>query len=261
MQESNNSWRVAAKTWHFVEAKLVGLWSPEQISGYLAVNGQATVSHECIYQRIYADKRAGGDLHLALRCQKAKKRRYGGRGRRGTIPNQVSIDARPAVVEKRARYGDWEGDTVIGANHQQALVTLNERKSRYTLIGKVTRKTALAVSDAMISLLTPFTDCVHTLTTDNGKEFAQHERIAKEIDAKFYFAHPYSSWERGANENMNGVIRQFFPKKMRFEPITEKDVKFAMDSLNHRPRKCLNYKTPHEVFMKQLQSHHHDVAL
>jgi len=261
MQESNNSRRVAAKTWHFVEAKLVALWSPEQISGYLAVNGQVTISHECIYQHIYADKRAGGDLHLTLRCQKIKKKRYGGRERRGTIANQVSIDARPSVVEKRARYGDWEGDTVIGANHQQALVTLNERKSRYTLIGKVTRKTALAVSNTMISLLTPFTDCVHTLTTDNGKEFAQHERIAKEIGARFYFAHPYSSWERGANENMNGLIRQFFPKKMRFESITEKDVTFAMDSLNHRPRKCLNYKTPHEVFMKQLQSHHHAVAL
>ena len=153
-----------------------------------------------------------------MRCQKAKKKRYGGRERRCTIPNQVSIDVRPSVVENRARYGDWEGDTVIGENHQQALVTLNERKSRYTLIGKVTRKTALAVSNTMISLLTPFTDCVYTLTTDNGKEFSQHERIAKEIGAKFYFAHPYSSWERGANENMNRLIRQFVPKKYASNP-------------------------------------------
>jgi len=260
-QASNNSPRVAAKTWRFVDSKLGKLWSPEQITGYLTVNGQATVSHESIYQRIYADKRAGGTLHRNLRCQKARKKRYGGRERRGTIPNQVSIDARPAVVAARSRYGDWEGDTVIGAHHQQALVTLNERKSRYTLIGKVARKTAQAVSDTMIALLTPFTDCVHTMTTDNGKEFAQHERIAQTIDTEFYFAHPYRSWERGANENMNGLIRQFFPKKMHFETITAKDVNFAMNSLNHRPRKCLDFKTPHEVFMKQLQSLHHAVAL
>ena len=240
MQESNNSRRVAETTWRFVDTKLGLLWSPEQIAGYLAVTGQSTVSHESIYQRIYADKRAGGSLHCNLRCQKARKKRYGGRQRRGTIPNQVSIDARPAIVAKRSRYGDWEGDTVIGANHQQALATLNERKSRYTLIGKVTRKTAQAVADTMICLLTPFADGVHTMTTDNGKEFAQHERIAQKMDAQFYFAHPYSSWERGANENMNGLIRQFFPKKMRFETITAKDVKFAMNSLDHRPRKCLN---------------------
>jgi IS30 family transposase len=260
-QKANNSPRIAEEAWQFVDAKLGQLWSPEQISGYLAANDMDTVSHECIYQHIYADKRDGGVLHLALRCQKAKRKRYGGRERRGTIPNQISIDARPAVVDKRSRYGDWEGDTVIGANHHQALVTLNERKSRYTLIGKVSRKTAHAVSDTIISLLTPFTDIVHTLTTDNGKEFAHHERIAKKIKAKFYFAHPYSSWERGANENMNGLIRQFFPKKLAFASITEHDVKSAMNSLNHRPRKCLNYKTPQEVFMKQLQSHQHAVAL
>lgn len=261
MRGTDNGRRIGSDTWRFVEAKLGALWSPEQIAGYLNVNDQPTVSHESIYQRIYADKRAGGTLHRNLRCQKTRKKRYGGRERRGTIPNQVSIDARPDDVAKRSRYGDWEGDTVIGANHQQALVTLNERKSRYTLIGKVTRKTAQAVSDTMISLLTPFADCVHTLTTDNGKEFAQHERIADKIDTQFFFAHPYCSWERGANENMNGLIRQFFPKKMRFENITVKDVKFAMHNLNHRPRKCLNFKTPHEIFMKQLQSHHHAVAL
>ena len=213
-----------------------------------------TVSHGSIYKRIYADKRAGGALHTNLRCQKLRKKRYGGRERRGTIPNQVSIEQRPAIVDTRLRFGDWEGDLVIGAGHQQALVTLNERKSRYTLIGKVQRKTAQAVSDAIVSLLTPFSHWVHTLTTDNGKEFAQHERIAKTIGTDFFFAHPYCSWERGANENMNGLIRQFFPKKMHFEKITEIDVMLATDNLNHRPRKCLGFKTPHEVFMEQLQS-------
>lgn len=250
----NNGCRIDDATWEFVDTKLEQRWSPEQISGYRKVNRLPSISHESIYQRIYADKRAGGALHTTLRCQKVRKKRYGSRERRGTIPNQVSIEQRPAIVDKRRRYGDWEGDLVIGAGQHQALVTLNERKSRYTLIGKVARKTAQSVSDTMISLLTPFADCVHTLTTDNGKEFTQHERIAESLDAKFFFAHPYCSWERGANENMNGLIRQFFPKKMHFDSINEADIAQAMHSLNHRPRKCLNYQTPHEVFMKQLHS-------
>jgi IS30 family transposase len=261
MRASENGPRVAAKTWAMVEVKLAQTWSPEQISGYLKANGQPTVSHESIYQRIYADKRAGGTLHRTLRCQKARKKRYGGRERRGTIPNQVSIELRPPIVENRERFGDWEADLVIGAGQKQALVTLNERTSRYSLIAHVPFKTAQAVSDTMISLLAPFAACVHTLTSDNGKEFAQHERIAKELDADFFFAHPYASWERGANENMNGLIRQFFPKRMRFDSITKKDITFAMHRLNYRPRKCLGFQTPHEVFMKQLHSFQNAVAL
>lgn len=183
------------------------------------------------------------------------------RGRRGTIPNQVSIEQRPAMVGTREWFGDWEADLVIGAGHQQALVTINERQSRYALIGHVPKKTAQAVSDVMVSLLTPYAACVHTLTTDNGKEFAQHERIASELGADFFFAHPYASWERGANENMNGLIRQFFPKKMSFDSITPDEITFAVDKLNHRPRKCLGFKTPHEVFMAQLQSQKNVVAL
>ena len=261
MRACENGPRIAAETWAIVEVKLAETWSPEQIAGHLKANGQPTVSHEAIYQRIYADKRAGGTLHPALRCQKARRKRYGGRERRGTIPNQVSIDLRPAIVAERARFGDWEGDLVIGAEQKQALVTLNERTTRYALIAHVPVKKARAVSEAMISLLTPFAACVHTLTTDNGKEFAQHERIAETLDADFFFAHPYSSWERGANENMYGLIRQFFPKKMRFALITRKDIDFAMHRLNHRPRKCRGFKTPHEVFMNQLHSRHNAVAL
>ena len=261
MRACENSPRVTAETWAIVESKLAETWSPEQISGHLKANGHGSVSHEAIYQRIYADKRRGGTLHRTLRCQKTRKKRYGGRERRGTIPNQVSIEQRPAIVDARTRFGDWEGDTMIGAGHQQALVTLNERKSRYCLIAHVPAKTAQAVSDAVISLLTPFADCVHTLTTDNGKEFAQHERIAKKLDTDFFFAHPYASWERGANENMNGLIRQFFPKKSRFNSITAKDILHAMDRLNHRPKKCLGFKTPHEVFTMQLHSRHNSVAL
>jgi IS30 family transposase len=261
MRACENGPRIPEETWSFVDERLGELWSPEQICGRLAEQGLPAVSHETIYGRIYADKRAGGTLHRALRCQKARRKRYGGRERRGTIPNQVSIEQRPAIVDALKRFGDWEADLVIGAGHQQALVTLNERKSRYSLIAHVPFKTAQAVSDAMISLLTPFAACVHTLTTDNGKEFAQHERIASKLGADFYFAHPYASWERGANENMNGLIRQFFPKKMHFKSITMRDIAFAMHRLNHRPRKCLGFKTHHEVFMKQLHSCHSTVAL
>ncbi|MDZ7938629.1 MAG: IS30 family transposase [Rhodoferax sp.] len=261
MSACQNGRRIADAIWVVVDSKLDLAWSPEQISGYLKVNGQPGVSHESIYQRIYADKRCGGTLHQTLRCQKARKKRYGGRERRGTIPNQVSIELRPDIVDQRARFGDWEADLVIGAGHKQALVTMNERTSRYSLIAHVPFKTAQAVGDTMIALLQPFAHCVHTLTTDNGKEFAQHERVASSLNADFFFAHPYASWERGANENMNGLIRQFFPKKMAFDSIQQKDIAFAMDRLNHRPRKCLGFKTPHEVFMNQLQFHQQAVAL
>jgi len=261
MRACENGPRISDDTWAFVDEQLGKLWSPEQICGRLKERGLASASPEAIYQRIYADKRNGGTLHRALRCQKVRRKRYGARERRGTIPNQVSIDQRPTIVAERTRFGDWEGDLVIGAGQQQALVTLNERKSRYSLIAHVPSKTAQVVSDSMISLLTPFAANVHTLTTDNGKEFAQHERIAQTLDADFFFAHPYASWERGANENMNGLIRQFFPKKMRFNSITQGDIEFAMHNLNHRPRKCLGFKTPHEVFTKQLHLRHKNVAL
>lgn len=153
------------------------------------------------------------------------------------------------------------GKTTWSLGQKQALVTINERTSRYSLIGHVPFKTAKAVSGAMIAMLKPLSMCVHTLTTDNGREFARHERISAALDADFFFAHPYSSWERGANENMNGLIRQFFPKKIAFDAITIKEIELAMHRLNHRPRKCLDYRTPHEVFMEQLQLHNQSVAL
>lgn len=212
-------------------------------------------------QRLYADKCAGGTLHRTLRCQKLRRKRYGRHERRGTIPNQASINLRPAVVAELGRFGDWEGDLVIGAGHKQALVTRNERSSLYSLIAHLPFKTAQAVSDAMLSLLMPSAAGVHTMTTDNAKEFAQHERVAKELDADFVVAHPYASWKRGANENTNGLIRQFFPEKMRFKSITPTDVELAMHRLNHHPRKCLGFKTPHEVSMNQIHARHNTVAL
>ena len=246
-----NARRVPAAAWQFAREKLAETWSPQQIAGHQSVEHLPRISHESIYQRIYEDKRVGGSLHLALRIH---KQRRGVRERRGTIPNQISIDQRPAIVDGRRRYGDWEADLVIGARHSQALVTLNERKSRYALITRVPSKHAAGVSQAIIGQLKPFAHMVHTLTTDNGKEFAQHERVAAELKLGYYFAHPYAAWERGANENLNGLLRQFFPKHRRLEEVSDQEIALAQHRLNHRPRKCLGYKTPHQVFWKQLHS-------
>ncbi|MDZ7802816.1 IS30 family transposase [Thiohalophilus sp.] len=249
--------RIESATWHHVRRLLREDWSPEQIGLWLAKEAGLSVSHESIYLYVLADKQAGGSLYRHLRCQKQRKKRYGTYSRRGQIPNQISIDQRPAVVDSRHRYGDWELDTVIGKNHRQALVTLVERKSKLTLIAKVARKTAEAVSEAIIRLLKPLAPWVHTLTADNGREFAQHQKIARALNAKFYFAHPFASWERGLNENTNGLIRQYFPKKHDFTTITQRQIQRVMEKLNNRPRKCLGIKTPNQVFF----GIHPDVAL
>jgi len=243
-RHSINARTIDDATWQFAQDRLLEQWSPEQISGH------AAISPETVYQRVYANKRAGGLLWKNLRCQKQRKKRYGKAERRGAIPNRLSIDDRPAIVETRSRIGDWEADTVIGKNHRQAIVSIVERKTGFTLIRKVERKTALAVSQAMIGLLKPHRKMVHTITSDNGKEFAGHEEVASKLKADFYFAHPYSSWERGTNENTNGLIRQYFPKNRDFTTITQQEIDMAMERLNNRPRKRLGYKTPSQVFFK-----------
>ena len=240
--------RILPSHWRRIERLLRGDWSPEQISLWLAKEKHLTISHEWIYQYILQDKAQGGDLYHHLRCQKVRKKRYGAYDRRGQLANRVSIDQRPAIVERRTRLGDWELDTVIGKGHQQAIVSLTERKSRLALLAKVTTKAADGVKNAVLKLLAPHADAVHTITSDNGKEFAHHETIAAALDADFYFAHPYSSWERGLNENTNGLIRQYFPKGCDFTTITDKEIKAVMKKLNNRPRKCLGMKTPNQVF-------------
>jgi len=223
--------------------------SPEQAAARLELEGGLQISHEIIYQHIYAEKRAGGDLWRHLRCQKPHRKRYAsGQERRGMIRNRISIDERPEIVEQKTRIGDWEGDTVIGKNHQGVLVTLAERKSRYVLVGQLSSKHAEGVTAKINSLLRPHKDKCHTVTFDNGKEFAGHESIAAELKADIYFAHPYHSWERGLNENSNGLLRQYFPKGMELIDVTEERVQWAADRLNHRPRKVLGFRTPHEVF-------------
>ena len=247
--------RITAEVWTVVERLLRQDWSPEQISGRLKKEEGIRISHEWIYQYILADKQADGDLYKHLRCQKKRRKRYGKYDRRGKLPNCRSIEERPAIVSARKRLGDWETDTIIGRKHKQAMVTLTERKSRFTLLGKVSRRTARAVRKQVCRLLLPVKDKTHTLTSDHGKEFADHEQIAQTLELKFYFAHPYAAWERGTNENTNGLLRQYFPKKSDFHAISNQEIEQAMLRLNFRPRKSLRFKTPFEVF------YHSSVAL
>ncbi len=243
--------RIAWQTWQLVEQLLRQDWSPEQIAGRLKLEKQPTVSHECIYLYVYAEKRRGGTLHQHLRSQKKQRKRYSGYIRRGQIPNRTSIDKRPEIVARKGRFGDWEADTIVGARHKRGILSAVERKSKLTRLRNLATKAAAEMKDNSIKLLAPLADKVHTITVDNGKEFCEHQEIAQALQARIYFAHPYSSWERGLNENTNGLVRQYFPKKYDFGRITDKDLQQVEDLLNNRPRKTLGYRTPNEVFFKQ----------
>lgn len=240
--------RLDGSTWAYVEQLICKEWSPEQISAWMKKNMDIAVSHEWIYKYVLKDKQTGGSLYLHLRCKKKRKKRYGSNERRGILKNRVSIDERPAVVDTRNRLGDWEADTIIGKAHKQAIVSMTERKSGLSLIYKVDRRTKENTQKAIKCLLGSISDQVLTITSDNGKEFGDHEKIAAGLKCDFYFAHPYSSYERGTNENTNGLIRQYFPKDRDFRTITDKEIIHATKRLNNRPRKRLGYKTPNEVF-------------
>ncbi len=231
-------------------------WSPEQISACLRREGGDWVSHETIYQFVLEDKKNGGTLYKHLRhAGKKRKKRYGGSDRRGAIKDRVSIDNRPKSIEKRDRIGDWEIDLVIGKNHKGAIVTIVDRLSLMTLIAKVDSKHAELVTKATTSLLRRYKrHGAHTITADNGKEFSGHKEISKALGIDFYFAHPYSSWERGTNENTNGLIRQYLPKGTEFERVNEEKCQFIMSRLNNRPRKCLGYRTPNQIFEEFLEA-------
>jgi IS30 family transposase len=246
---SVNNTRITPEHWQEVDRLVRQDFSPEQISGRLKQEQNLSISHEHIYQRIYADKARDGGLHKHLRCQQSYRKRYGsGQERRGAIKNRVSIDERPTIVDDKSRIGDWEGDTIIGKGHKGAVVTLIERKTLYSLAAPVAGKHADGVRDAIIELLKPHQSRCHTITFDNGKEFAYHERIAQSLEANIYFAHPYHSWERGCNENANGLLRQYLPKQKPLHDASVEKVLYATEKLNHRPRKSLGFKSPHEVF-------------
>lgn len=252
-QHARKAVKMTPETIAYIERRLRCEHSPEQIVGRMNVDPHYVghiVSHERIYRHIWQDMANGGDLYTCLRIagHKKKRKRYGKHDFRGKIPNRVGIEQRPKIVDCKTRIGDWEADTIIGRHHRGAVVSLVERKSQFTVLGHVTHKTSEAVQQQMIKHLRPHRQHVHTITTDNGREFAGHETVAQKLKTKVYFAQPYQAWQRGLNEQVNGLIRQYLPKKTDFRHVTDDQLRFIMNRLNHRPRKTLGFKTPYEVF-------------
>lgn len=243
--------RISARMWQQVERLLQREWSPEQIVGRLKREHNFRISHEWIYQHIQQDKRSGGALYRQLRCQKIYHKRYGRAERRGSFPPGRSIDERPAVIAQRRRLGDWEADTMMGRGRHGAILTLSERKSRLTLLAHLPERTPSATARQVYRLLWPLQEKLHSLTSDRGREFLRHADIARRLQARYYLAHPYAAWERGTNENTNGLLRQYFPKLRNMQTVTASEVRHAQQRLNLRPRKCLHFRTPFEVFFHQ----------
>jgi len=222
--------------------------SPEQIKGKCDLQGLPMVSHERIYQYIWEDKKRKGHQHEYLRTSGKRYRKRGAsKDRRGIIKGRIGIEHRPKRVDLKEDFGDLEIDTIIGRNHKQAIVTINDRATGYLWMKRVPFRTAELVQKATVELLLPIKDLLTTITSDNGKEFANHQRISKELDLDFYFARPYHSWERGANENLNGLIRQYIPKRSDFSQICPNYILEVQEKLNNRPRKRFNYLSPKEV--------------
>jgi IS30 family transposase len=228
-------------------------FSPEQVVGTLTKRGITSVSHERIYQHIWEDKKQKGTLHTHLRRQGRRYRKRGSsKDSRGIIKDRISIDQRPPIVEKRERFGDLEVDLIIGENHKEAIVTINDRASGVLKMKKVVSKESRVVANAICDLLSEWVPYINTITSDNGKEFAAHEMVASQLNVDYYFAHPYHSWERGSNENLNGLIRQYIPKKTSFINLTNEFIKSIEIKLNNRPRKRYNFETPIFVMEKLL---------
>jgi len=233
-------------------------WSPEQIKGHAVANGMPMVNHESIYKIIISDKENGGNLYKNCR-HRLKHRACPVGGKAVIIKNKRSIEERPSVVEERSRIGDWAVDTIVGPSNKGAILTMVDRKSGFLLLRKLEQgKNADGMSKVMVETLLPYKADVQTITSDNGTEFARHEEISKKLNIDFFFAHPYSSWERGLNEHTNGLIRQYIPKKQTFEHLTELEISGIQRKINRRPRKKLGYLTPVQVFYRILQK---DVAL
>jgi len=243
----------------YVTSRLRLDWPPEAIASRLKADypddESMRLCHETIYRWIYEDSRNKGDLHRHLRRKhkhRRRQKRYGS-GRR-FIPDRVSIDLRPSVVATRDRFGDWEGDTVEGGKGTSHLATHVERKCRYLIATKLADKKASTMTVQSIALFRRLPRRLrHTLTLDNGKEFSQFKEIEAKTGLKVYFADPYAAWQRGTNENTNGLLRYYFPKGTDFGKVSEKELALVVEKLNNRPRKCLNYRTPHEVFRKALR--------
>jgi len=247
-RKSNNANKITDFCWAYVTHLIKKKYSPEQVNGRLKLDGWDKVpSIERIYQFIYTAARENKtSLREHLRCQKQRRKRYNsGQNRRGKIVNRVDIDKRPEVANTRSRLGDFEGDTIVGNKHKGVLVTLVDRKSLELKMKPLPRKLSTQVINACIDKLK--NEIAHTLTFDNGLEFAKHEMITNSIGTEIYFAKPYRSWERGTNENTNGLIRQYYPKSMQLDQLTDVEVQVVEDALNNRPRKKLGFLTPLEV--------------
>jgi IS30 family transposase len=229
--------------------------SPEQIVGKSLKDGVSCVSHETIYKYIWNDKKKGGDLYIHLRTQgKTYRKRGASKDKRGQIVGRIGIENRPKEVEEKQRFGDLEIDLVIGKDHKGALLTINDRATGMLRMKKIESKDAEIVKNATIELLQNWKPFLQTITSDNGKEFAKHQSIAAILEVDYYFANPYCSWERGANENLNGLIRQYFPKGSEFSLITNEQVENVVNKLNNRPRKRHQFNSPNEVYLQKLNN-------
>lgn len=247
--------RISARQWRGIAGLIRRHWSPEQIARRARHEGTLRVSPERIYRFVYSDRACGGDLVTYLRCQRQRRKRYGsGRQRRGRIVGRVGIEQRPAAVTRRIQPGHWEADTLIGKGRRGALLSTVERRSRLVRLGKLTRRTAQAVQVQFRRRLGSYADRVRTVTVDNGKEFAGHAGISRALGCDVYFADPYASYQRGTSENTNGLIRQYLPKGRDLTTLTGAEIRAIENRLNHRPRKCLGFLTPHEVFNNTRES-------
>jgi IS30 family transposase len=236
-------------------------YSPEQIVGKSLKEGINCVCHETIYKFILNDKKNTGDLYKHLRSKGKTYRKRGAlKDKRGLIVGRVGIENRPIEVEEKQRFGDLEIDLVIGKDHKGALLTINDRATGMLQMKKIESKDAEIVKKATIELLENWKPFLKTITSDNGKEFAKHELIAQALEIDYYFANPYCSWERGANENLNGLVRQYFPKGSNFEMITDVQVQIVVEKLNNRPRKRHQFDSPNEVYL-QLLNNNQEFAL
>jgi len=249
---SKEPYRLEEDAWltEYVQKKLKRYWSPEQISGKLRQDHGIDISPVTIYSWVYRNREEGGDNYKYLRqSHRRRRKRRAGEDRRGQMPDRRMIDERPEFVNDRSRIGDWESDTVEGRKGSGFIATHVERKSRYTVAAKTGDKSSDTVTKATLEAMKKLpSEKVRTMTFDNGKEFAGFKELEQGLNMTGYFARPYHSWERGTNENTNGLLRQFFPKGMDFSTIAQTDVDIALELLNNRPRKCLNYRTPTEVF-------------
>tara|TARA_B100001146_G_C16117624_1_gene406498 strand:+ start:62 stop:1069 length:1008 start_codon:yes stop_codon:yes gene_type:complete len=253
----NNAYKALKMTNELIDlirSKLMNEWSPEQISGWLREEKSTLISHETIYRYVWSDKRNGGKLfkHLRRTGKKYQSRSKEKQAGRGFIKDRISIDERPQVVDEKGRIGDWEIDLVIGKGHSGALVTIVERKTSFTVTKRVFDKSAHTVTAATIELLAPFKDIVLTITADNGKEFAYHKQLTQALGCDVFFADPYCSWQRGLNENTNGLLRQYWPKSTDFKKVSDIEVKEVLVRLNSRPRKKLTFKTPADLMGKHI---------